>query len=161
MVVVIRQRKRGTEGEQMGRRVDSGGRIVVGGVAGATAAEGVLANLRYSVQLLAAPAAEQIAHFLPPDFAAKTDEMALELDHWAQCAPTYWTLTHEQTTRLNALDAYLEALSGMEHAEFWTDAALVSDPRWEEVRTLAVAVLTAFEWPKQTPPPMRYLDDSP
>jgi hypothetical protein len=144
----------------MGRRLDAGGRIVVGGVAAATPAEGVLANLRYSVQLLAAPAAEQIAHFLPPDFAAKTDEMALELEHWAQCALTYWTLTPEQTTQLNALDAYLEALSGMDHAEFWTDAALVSDPRWEKVRTLAAAVLTAFDWLKETPAPERYLDES-
>lgn len=144
----------------MGRRVDAGGRIVVGGVAAATPAEGILANLRYSVQLLAAPAAEQIAHFLPPDFAAKTDEMALELEHWAQCAPTYWTLTPEQTTQLNALDAYLEALSGMDHAEFWTDAALVSDPRWEKVRTLAATVLTAFDWLKETPAPERYLDES-
>jgi hypothetical protein len=143
----------------MGRRLDAGGRTVVGGVAATTPAEGVLANLRYSVQLLAAPATEQIAHFLPPGFATKTDEMALELAHWAQCAPTYWTLTPEQTGRLTALDAYLAALSGMEHAEFWTDAALVSDPRWEEVRTLATAVLTAFAWPKETPPPERYLDE--
>jgi len=65
----------------MSRRLDTGGRIVVGGVAAATPAEGVLANLRYSVQPLAAPAAEQIAHFLPPEFAAKTDEMALELEY--------------------------------------------------------------------------------
>ena len=157
MVVVIRQL--GSE-EQMSRRLASGGRTVVGGVAAATPAEGVLANLRYSVQLLAAPAGEQIAHFLPPDFAAKTDEMALELEHWAQCAPTYWTLTQEQAIRLNALDAYLAALSGTEHAEFWTDAALVSDPRWEELRILADAVLTAFKWPKETPPPERYLEES-
>jgi hypothetical protein len=144
----------------MSIRLDASGRSVVSGVAASTPAEGVLANLRYSVQLLAAPAAAQIAHFLPPDFAAKTDEMALELEHWAHCAPTYWTLTQEQTSQLNALDAYLEALSGMDHAEFWTDAALVSDPRSVEVRALAAAVLTAFDWPNETPPPERYLDES-
>jgi len=144
----------------MSIRLGAGGGSVVGGVAASTPAEGVLATLRYSVQLLAAPAAEQIAHLLPPDFAAKTNEMALELEHWALCAPTCWTLTQEQTTWLNALDAYLEALSGMDHAEFWTDAALVSDPRWEDVRTLAAAVLTAFDWPNETPPPERYLDES-
>jgi hypothetical protein len=141
-------------------RLDASGRSVVGGVAASTPAEGVLVNLRYSFQLLVAPAAEQIAHFLPPDFPIKTDEMALELELWAQCAPTYWMLRQEQATQLNALDSFLEALSGMDHAEFWTDAALESDPRWEEARPLAAAILTAFAWPKETPPAERYLDES-
>jgi hypothetical protein len=86
--------------------------------------------------------------------------MALELDHWAHAAPNYWTLTQEQATRLDTLDDYLSALSGADHAEFWTDAALASDPRWEEVRTQAAAALAAFGWPKEAPPPERYLDES-
>jgi hypothetical protein len=33
--------------------------------------------------------------------------------------------------------------------------ALFSDPRWEEVRLLAKAVLTSFGWPSEIPPPAR------
>jgi hypothetical protein len=144
----------------MSIRLDASGRSVVGGVAASTPAEGVLANLRYSVQLLAAPAAEQVAHFLRQALPPRPMKWPLELEHWALCAPTYWSLTQEQTTRLNAVDAYLEALSGMDYAELWTDAALVSVPRWEDVRTLAAAVLTVFDWPNEMPPPERYLDES-
>ena len=145
----------------MGERVGPTGRrvrSVRSGVAAETPAAGVLANLRYSLQLLAAPAADQVAHFLPPDFAFKADEMALDFDNWAKSISTYWTLTEEQTTRLTELDAYLDSVSGHQNAAFWTDAALVSDPRWEHVRALAQAALTSFHWPKEVPPPEEYID---
>jgi hypothetical protein len=47
------------------------------------------------------------------------------------------------------VDAYVEALSGMDQAECRAECraedALVSDPRWKEARTLGAAVLTAFD----------------
>lgn len=123
-----------------------------------TTAEGVLANLRYTLQLLAAPTADQIAHFLPSDFAFKADEMALDFDKWAKSVHTYWTLTEEQAASLIELDTYLERLSGSENAELWTDEALAADPRWDRVRALAEAALASFQWPKETPPPEEHVD---
>lgn len=46
-------------------------------------------------------------------------------------------------------------MSGSLNADFWTDEALSSDPRWEEVRTLAKAALVSFGWPIEMPPPAR------
>jgi hypothetical protein len=123
-----------------------------------TPAEGMLANLRYSLQLLACNASDQLAHFLPPDFAFKADEMALDFDNWATSIHTYWSLTEEQTALLSQLNAYLGSLSGEQNALFWSDEALVSDPCWEQVRTLARAALASFRWPREAPPPEEYRD---
>lgn len=142
----------------MGYRVGPTGRSVRSGVAAETPAAGVLANLRYSLQLLAVAAPDQLAHFLPPDFAFKADEMALDFDNWANAVPTYWTLTEEQSVRLSQLGAYLTTMSGEQNAAFWTDEALVSDPRWEQVRALAQAALTSFQWTKEVPPAEEYVD---
>src|SRR5947209_3249605 len=130
----------------MGYRVGPGARSVRDGVTAETPEAGVQANLRYSVQLLATTAANQIAHFLPPDFDFKTDEMALDFDNWATSVHTYWTLTEEQTARLAELNEYLDLLSGHHYAAFWTDEALVGDSRWENVRALAQAALASFQW---------------
>jgi hypothetical protein len=142
----------------MGYRVGPGRRAVRDGVTAETLKAGVLANLRYTLQLLAAAAPDQLAHFLPPDFAFKADEMVLDFENWATSVHTYWTLTEEQTARLTELDAYLDNLSGEQNAAFWTDAALVSDPHWERVRALAQAALTSFQWPREVPPPEAYAD---
>jgi hypothetical protein len=142
----------------MGYRVGPCRRAVRDGVAAETLKAGVLANLRYTLQLLAAAAPDQLAHFLPPDFAFKADEMALDFENWATSVHTYWTLTEEQTARLTELDACLDNLSGEQNAAFWTDAALISDPRWEQVRALAKAALTSFQWPREVPPPETYVD---
>ena len=143
-------------GGNVSYRIGPSVRGVRGGVAAETPEAGVLANLRYSLQLLAAAAPDQLAHFLPPDFACKADEMALDFDNWAKSVPTYWTLTEEQAARLTELDVYLDSVSGPQNAAFWTDDALVSDPRWEQVRVLAQAALIAFHWPKEVPPPEEY-----
>ncbi len=142
----------------MGVRIGPTGRGVRGGVVAETPEVGVLANLRYTLQLLAAAAHDQIAHFLPPDFAFKTDEMALDFDNWATAVHTYWTLTREQIARLTELSAYLDSQSGPHNAGFWTDEALVSDPRWDHIRALAQAALLAFQWPRDVPPPEAYID---
>ncbi len=142
----------------MGYRVGPGRRAVRDGVAAETLQAGVLANLRCTLQLLAAAAPDQLAHFLPPDFAFKADEMALDFDNWVTSVHTYWTLTEEQAARLTELDAYLDNLSGEQNAAFWTDAALVSDPRWERIRALAQAALESFQWPRAVPPPEEYVD---
>ena len=115
---------------------------------------GVLEHLCYSLQLLAAPAQAQLNHF-PVDWIVLTDEMALNFDHWAQCLSTYWKPSPVQMAQLSKLDDFLRKMSGSLHPDFWTDEALISDPRWEEARTLAKAVLVSFGWPVKVPPPAR------
>ena len=39
------------------------------------------------------------------------------------------------------LDSLLKEWSGEENASFWSRSALALDPRWEEVRLVAAAVL--------------------
>jgi len=83
--------------------------------------------------------------------------MADDLNHWANCVSTYWELSGEQKTRLTVLDDFLSEMSGSHNAAFWTDEALFTDSRWEEVRHLAQAALVSFGWPIEVPPPARLL----
>ena len=73
---------------------------IVDGVACDSPEEGVPANLRFFLQLLAAPAQDQIDHFLPPINYDIEAEMARDFEHWARCVRTYVTLTAEQTRAL-------------------------------------------------------------
>ncbi len=57
--------------------------------------------------------------------------------------------------RLTELDEFLKKMSDPSKRDFWSDEALSSDPRWEEVRMLAQAALVACEWPNEIPPPAR------
>jgi len=116
--------------------------------------DGVLEHLCQSLQLLASPAQAQLSHF-PADWVVLTDEMALDLDHWTQCLSTYWNPSNAQMVQLSRLDDFLSEMSGSLHRDFWTDEALSSDPRWEEVRTLAKAALVGFGWPIEIPLPAR------
>jgi hypothetical protein len=116
--------------------------------------DGVLKHLCHALQLLASPAQAQLNHF-PVDWIVLTDEIALDFDHWAQCVATYWKLSSVQMVHLSRLDDFLREMSASLHSDFWTDEALFSDPRWEEVRTLAKAALVAFAWPVEVPPPAR------
>jgi hypothetical protein len=135
------------------------GRWAVDGVAGLTDEEGVLANLRHMLQLLAASAQEQIAHYAPVELAAvAAEEMAQDFANWAEAVPTYWTLTEEQMARLQMVQAALDHLATSGDEADWSNAALRNDPRWEEVRTLAQAALTSFKWTTEVPPPAHYSD---
>ncbi|HEY6410607.1 MAG TPA: hypothetical protein VIY29_24410 [Ktedonobacteraceae bacterium] len=122
----------------------------------AETAEGVLKQLCRSLQLLASPAQAQIRHF-PVPWIVLTDEMADDLGHWAGCVSTYWELPQEQKTRLTELDGFLSEMSGSDDDAFWTDEALFTDSRWEEVRHLAQVALVSFGWPLEVPPPARLL----
>lgn len=132
--------------------------LIQGGVQSDNAAEGVLANLKASLQLLAAAAHDQVVHFESPDFDSKTDEMALDYDHWSTAVRSFWKLSDRQMALLEAINGYLESLSGEDNIAFWSDQALFDDPRWEEVRTMAKATLESFGWDVDVPLRERILD---
>ena len=113
-------------------------------------------QLKWSVQALALRAPEQLVLF--PDFVATTDELALELDHWATLVLDSYRqdLTDVQAESLKALHQKLASMSrdGAEFdAELWTEAALGSSAHWHDVRALAVAVRDAFGWSVESEPP--------
>jgi len=76
--------------------------------------------------------------------------------HWASCYPTYWAFTEEQQQGIKQLTAYLDTLDELNDPDLWKDEALLSDPRWEEARSLSKTVLHAFGWPIEVPPKERY-----
>ncbi len=51
-----------------------------------------------------------------------------------------------QLLSLQELDSALNAISGPQNAELWTDASFASDPRWNNIRSLAQKVLVEFGW---------------
>src|SRR5690242_19780485 len=105
-------------------------------------AEGVLKQLCRSLQLRASSAQAQIGHF-PVSWIVLTDEMAEDFSHWAECISTYWELSRQQKTKLTVLDDFLSKMSASYNAAFWTNEALFTDSRWEEVRNLAKAALVS------------------
>jgi hypothetical protein len=118
--------------------------------------DGIFEYLCRSLQLLASPAQAQVNHF-PAPWVQLTDEMALDFDHWTQCLTTYWKPTPAQMAQLRRLDDFLGEMSSSPQSDFWTEEALSSDPRWEEVRALAKAVLVSFGWPIEVPPPAQQM----
>ena len=120
----------------------------------AAIADNILQHLRYSLQLLASPVQAQLSHF-PAGWVVLTDEMVLDFDAWVERISSYWNLSQEQMARLTELDQFLKKMSDPSQSDFWSDEALSSDPRWEEVRTLAQAALVACGWPNEIPPPAR------
>jgi hypothetical protein len=133
-------------------------RLIQGGIQNDDPGEAVLANLRYSLQILAAEPRNQIDHFLPPGFTFVADEMALDFDNWSKAVGSYWRLTEEQTLRLKGLHDVLDMMSGEANADLWTVHELTDNPQWNMVRSLAQMALKSFDWPLETPPREQYID---
>lgn len=110
-----------------------------------------LQELHWALQALAQPADVQLTLF--PDFACKTDELALDFDDWApavlQCPEI--ELTEPQRTALQHIDEAFTKMNA-EGTPIWTDDALRSAPEWEQARSLARQALAAFAWPPDAPP---------
>ena len=51
-----------------------------------------------------------------------------------------------QLLALQELDSALNAISGPDNVELWTDASFANDSRWNDIRTLAQNVLAEFDW---------------
>ncbi len=117
-------------------------------------ADNILSHLRHSLQMLASPAKAQLNHF-PPNWVVLTDELVLDFDAWYERIASYWKLSKEQTTILAQLDEFFSKKDISSNGDFWTDEALTSDTRWEDVREMAKAALVSFEWPIEIPPPAR------
>jgi hypothetical protein len=82
------------------------------------------------------------------------DELALDFeDAMRRSAEWLAHLPDAQTRPLQALNSFLEASSGANHADLWDNDSLACDPRWDEIRELARDFLRACKWPDVVPPP--------
>ena len=107
-----------------------------------------------ALQLLAAPADTQLAHF--PEFACVTDELALDFDHWREVYLGAFAedLSPYQIECFDQIAARFQALSEGGPAfqeDFWTDEALRSSPEWERIRRIARRLLAALDWAIEPP----------
>ena len=116
------------------------------------------AMLRESLQLLAMPAAVQLA-FFPPRWV----ETAFELADYFIGAYKMVVNNHPegptaaQRQRLELLHERLEAVvSERERDYLRTEGALLGSTEWQDLRELARAALRSFGWPLEASPRGRY-----
>ncbi|MDQ4144383.1 MAG: hypothetical protein M3198_11685 [Actinomycetota bacterium] len=106
----------------------------------------LVGELRASLSALASPGSEALATV--PDGFAKADELAIDYGNFVSAVLGNFgdEFSTEQTAVLRRIDAMLEAMSGAENAELWTEEAVVSHPRWQEVRKAARVALNRLGW---------------
>jgi hypothetical protein len=83
-----------------------------------------------------------------PDGCVKADELALDYNHWLEVAAANWgtRLRPEQRDALAQVDQLLDQMSGASNARLWTEEAVVSDNRWEQVRSAARRAVESMGW---------------
>lgn len=108
-----------------------------------------MAELIRSIAILALPCTEQLAWLRSlglgePRFA---DELALELGEGALLVRQFeragW-LSSEARQAVQEVDAYLSALGGVDHEQFWHVRSLEDSADWVHVRALALTALMAI-----------------
>jgi hypothetical protein len=96
-------------------------------------------QFQQALQRLASSAQEQESYLVKLGTAPSADELALEYSDALELVQADLDETVRGAAR--QLDRYLEEISGREHAELWTVAALHVAPEWMHVRELASSVL--------------------
>jgi hypothetical protein len=101
------------------------------------------ANLIAQLELVAAPAATQIAYLREHRFSS--DELALDLNDLCLLASQavelglISTAVHDSLARL---DEHFDAISGQQNAHLWTDDALKCSAEWRAARSTAEVCLS-------------------
>src|SRR5216684_4658087 len=108
-------------------------------------------QLRISLQLLAAAGQDQIQHY-PPQVDI-IGELVMDYDHHASAICTYWEISSDQTAQLKSLQDFFYTVDDTATSDFWTVEALFSEPRWDEVRSMAKQALHSLKWPIEVPFP--------
>ena len=103
-------------------------------------------GLHMAIRILALPGREALAEL--PAASNRADRLALSFDeHYTEYMQTMTILPGEkQMLSLQALDSALNAISGPENLDLWTDASFINDPAWDEIRELAERVMFEFDW---------------
>lgn len=107
---------------------------------------GILVMLKYCLQALAQPGQLQLTLF--PEHVCKSEELALDYDHWYDC------FRRAKVVRSASQGAALQAIEdSFGQVNEWSDAAVLMDDTWVNIRRLAQAALRAMNWPEGVPPP--------
>lgn len=102
--------------------------------------EATLAELRRCLHVLALPGEEALATL--PGGCVKADELALDYSDALGVAENFRDrFSQEIWSALAGIDRTLSAMSGPDNAELWTDDAVITNQRWEQVRDAARSVL--------------------
>lgn len=108
-------------------------------------------QLRISLQLLASEGQDQINHY--PPCVDIIGELVMDYEHHASAIHTYWEISPDQSAQLQTLQDFFYRLDDPATSDFWTVEAIISDPRWNEARSMAKKVLPSFNWPVEVPLP--------
>ncbi len=107
-------------------------------------------TFRFQILRLAAPAEVQIGLF--PAGVCVGDELVSQFDRHSREFIEQHELSPRQLAAIGELDRLITRHSGPHNVEFWcSPEPLRVDPRWEEIRGLARAVLRSMEWEYSTP----------
>ena len=106
--------------------------------------ESAVASLRSAVEHLSLPGSDGLTR----RGCSQPDQLAIDFDE------AYTVFVGElvelpdprQLEALQELDQQLEGMSDPSMRSKWSSAAMQSDPDWERVRSLAQAILAAFDW---------------
>lgn len=103
-------------------------------------------GLHALLRALAAPGRVALEH--EPEGMCRPDELALDFDNYYSAFVGNFgeALTAAQRDHLARLDALLSAMSGQSNAALWTELAVGSHARWEEVRLAAKQALDVLGW---------------
>lgn len=116
---------------------------------------GIQNQFRWSLQALAADPTVQLSLF--PDIVCKTDELALDFDHWSQTYLAHFAAESvpAQIGAIGSIDRRLAAMSlggPLFDVRLWEDEALIAREEWEDLRSMARHALDVLGWSMETPP---------
>jgi hypothetical protein len=105
-----------------------------------------VSGLCSAVRNLSLPGKEALA--ILPAGRHRADALAISFDdHYTSFMERMTGLPGEaQLIALQELDSALNAISGPDNVELWTDTSFASDPQWNDIRALAQKVLSEFGW---------------
>ena len=115
-------------------------------------------RLRFEWILRALAQSSVVQRSLYPPFVEVADELALEFEECLRAfidSGASASVTPAQMELIEKLDRQMEAMSGPEKTELWTDEALQMSSLWQNLRDTASCVLNALGWPLSPPPIQR------
>ena len=106
----------------------------------------IASEFRDTVEALAADGDTALARL--PDNCCKADELACQFDDLRLPFLALFSahLSASEKRLIEDLDGLLEAMSGPQHSELWTEDAVRQHPAWAKVRQKAVEVLRGINW---------------
>lgn len=108
--------------------------------------DAIMKELRSSLCLLAGDGRDALNAL--PDGCVKADELALDYNNWLEIAVANCgtALRSGQREALAQVDQLLDQMSGASNARLWTEEAVISDDRWEQVRAAAKHAVDSMGW---------------